>query len=482
MMAPSNVHFASCWFRKHVLRDLRPYICLAEDCNTASEEYSRRHEWMNHMSQKHWKSWTCPYQCGLKSTSETGFRQHITRVHGMKSEMELDAINARCGRHLPISPSSPVDCPLCPDTLESIQQYQRHVGRHQVDLALFALPKIEDDGEELDEPNEDQATISTQSGSGSEVMGAVSLIELAEPFDGGPTVEVSKGLPEMQPSQGNKAEGRDGEWFDRSNDVGIELKNEDSRGEPTPSQLAASLGEQELEHQHQEEAAWKKELEKEAKLKAEIEAQKKADHKEVAADATKTAENTKNKADEVFKQQALEKDDARPERSESLEKAKDTVNRYEEQEEAGEAEARRLLKIYKNREAENALKEREEAEERDRQYKQRLQEHLLKSGLDEKEINAIIAGMKIEKPKPEEKEKEHPPLPLQPLPQIGCEERPWPTHTRMARRHLSLETLRIYDVDYIIDQDPEYVLIKRWVPEPEQDIFWSHTRALRNGS
>jgi hypothetical protein len=28
-------------------------------------------------------------------------------------------------------------------------------------------------------------------------------------------------------------------------------------------------------------------------------------------------------------------------------------------------------------------------------------------------------------------------------------------------------------------QDPDYVLIKRWVPEYEQDFLWSHTRQIR---
>jgi hypothetical protein len=28
-------------------------------------------------------------------------------------------------------------------------------------------------------------------------------------------------------------------------------------------------------------------------------------------------------------------------------------------------------------------------------------------------------------------------------------------------------------------QDPEFVLIKRWVPEHEQDVLWNHTRELR---
>ena len=29
-------------------------------------------------------------------------------------------------------------------------------------------------------------------------------------------------------------------------------------------------------------------------------------------------------------------------------------------------------------------------------------------------------------------------------------------------------------------QDPDYLLVKRWVPEWEQDQLWKHTKALRS--
>ncbi|KAE8448395.1 hypothetical protein EG329_009459 [Mollisiaceae sp. DMI_Dod_QoI] len=55
-----------------------------------------------------------------------------------------------------------------------------------------------------------------------------------------------------------------------------------------------------------------------------------------------------------------------------------------------------------------------------------------------------------------------------------------PTYTRMSRRHLSIETLNRYRIDYELDQlDSEYILIKRWVPEYEQDFLWSHTKEIR---
>ncbi|KAI1112310.1 hypothetical protein F5Y14DRAFT_273727 [Nemania sp. NC0429] len=68
-------------WKKHVLGDLRPYICLAEDCPAANKEYASRHEWMSHILQKHWKTWTCPYQCGFNSTTEMNIRQHVTSIH-----------------------------------------------------------------------------------------------------------------------------------------------------------------------------------------------------------------------------------------------------------------------------------------------------------------------------------------------------------------------------------------------------------------
>jgi hypothetical protein len=71
-----------------------------------------------------------------------------------------------------------------------------------------------------------------------------------------------------------------------------------------------------------------------------------------------------------------------------------------------------------------------------------------------------------------------------------------PTYTRMSRKHLSIETLNVYRIDYEFDQvrrhrtekermkadttqDPDYLLIKRWVPEYEQDILWRHSHEIR---
>ncbi|KAB8290003.1 hypothetical protein EYC80_010330 [Monilinia laxa] len=50
----------------------------------------------------------------------------------------------------------------------------------------------------------------------------------------------------------------------------------------------------------------------------------------------------------------------------------------------------------------------------------------------------------------------------------------------MHLRHLSIEVLKNHKIDYVVDEhDSDYVLIKRWVPEYEQDFLWAATHALR---
>ncbi|KAG4288540.1 hypothetical protein FPRO06_06192 [Fusarium proliferatum] len=67
--------------------------------------------------------------------------------------------------------------------------------------------------------------------------------------------------------------------------------------------------------------------------------------------------------------------------------------------------------------------------------------------------------------------------PLDPTREVTQDSRP--VYTRMSRKYLSLETLREFEVDFNFDVDPDYVLVKRWVPEWEQDRLWKHTKLIR---
>ncbi|KAJ5488171.1 Zinc finger C2H2 [Penicillium expansum] len=90
------------WAR-HVFNDLMPYLCIFPNCPTPHRMYESRREWFSHLQGQH-------------SICE--------------------------------SPGVHVDCQLCLSSLPSGKQLERHVGRHLEELALFALPRSEEDDDE----------------------------------------------------------------------------------------------------------------------------------------------------------------------------------------------------------------------------------------------------------------------------------------------------------------------------------------------
>ncbi|KAL3473403.1 hypothetical protein BJX99DRAFT_233685 [Aspergillus californicus] len=87
------------WAR-HVFRDLMPYVCLSTHCATPSRLYESRHQWFLHMREQHAK---------LQNFAQ---------------------------------------CPLCCTGITPSTSFEKHVGRHLEELALFVLPRT-DEGEEM---------------------------------------------------------------------------------------------------------------------------------------------------------------------------------------------------------------------------------------------------------------------------------------------------------------------------------------------
>ncbi|KAL4929904.1 uncharacterized protein BDV17DRAFT_51795 [Aspergillus undulatus] len=95
------------WAR-HVFRDLMPYVCLSQTCTTPSRLYDSRHLWFLHMQEAH-------PEFLMAST-----------------------------------------CPLCHADTQPPVAFERHVGRHLEELALFVLPSS-DAGEDAGYENASQA-------------------------------------------------------------------------------------------------------------------------------------------------------------------------------------------------------------------------------------------------------------------------------------------------------------------------------------
>ncbi|EED18570.1 conserved hypothetical protein [Talaromyces stipitatus ATCC 10500] len=97
------------WAR-HVFRDLMPYACLSRDCPTPSKLYESRHQWSHHMREIHPEV----------AAAQNGFT-----------------------------------CPLCQINVQPPASFEKHVGRHLEELALFVLPRTdlsEEDNSEVSSP------------------------------------------------------------------------------------------------------------------------------------------------------------------------------------------------------------------------------------------------------------------------------------------------------------------------------------------
>ena len=91
---------------KHLFVDLRPYSCLVLRCTTPHKLYSTQHDWVHHLNSVHGPGWM----------GTEGNRQ-----------------------------DTPVACPLCHVEVASGKDSERHVARHFQELALFVLPRQDDD-------------------------------------------------------------------------------------------------------------------------------------------------------------------------------------------------------------------------------------------------------------------------------------------------------------------------------------------------
>ncbi|KAL1848347.1 SET domain-containing protein 3 [Diaporthe australafricana] len=137
-------------WKKHVFRDLRPYICLAEKCVASKQDdFSRRKDWIYHMSREHWTTWVCPFGCNGEHGSPSRVRNHLKDYHATEIAGEnFDTILDLSRKDDAKRAEGP--CPLCHDVrTTSTRHYQTHVAHHLENLALFVLPQ-QDDNEDHD--------------------------------------------------------------------------------------------------------------------------------------------------------------------------------------------------------------------------------------------------------------------------------------------------------------------------------------------
>lgn len=145
-------------WKRHVYADLQPYICLWKDCSNPYQQFQRRSDWLNHILQHHWRSWYCSLGCRHEFPNRESIKSHILDAHSdAVSSTSLDALSSLGEKPRPLNQE--VTCPLCHMELHSITEYAKHVGKHLVDIAVFALPSREVDDEEISDKEMSESDI-----------------------------------------------------------------------------------------------------------------------------------------------------------------------------------------------------------------------------------------------------------------------------------------------------------------------------------
>ena len=125
--------------RRHMFRDLRPYICTFQGCPKSDYLFGSRHDWFEHETEFHRREWYCS-ACDDAFPARSAFQNHLQKQHsGSYKEGQMKTVIDRCER--PNESKQP--CPLCGDK-QSAQRLRHHLGGHMQQVALF-VPRLQED-------------------------------------------------------------------------------------------------------------------------------------------------------------------------------------------------------------------------------------------------------------------------------------------------------------------------------------------------
>jgi hypothetical protein len=154
-------------WRKHVLSDLRAYVCMFEDCDAGL--FEDKAAWARHDAEEHRRQWDCQHcrNTDRPFSSSQGLHEHLRSLHAgheLPPEVLHQVVKASSR---PLNETAP-DCPLCDFDIEvnrqadragqaipsgsqaviPLAELQKHLALHQEQLALFAIPPAVERGVE----------------------------------------------------------------------------------------------------------------------------------------------------------------------------------------------------------------------------------------------------------------------------------------------------------------------------------------------
>ncbi|KAI1214232.1 uncharacterized protein F4807DRAFT_118455 [Annulohypoxylon truncatum] len=144
---PATTYEKNNW-KRHLIDDVQPYTCIAEECPMPHKLYTHKEEWMDHLREDHPKCWHCPL-CSTPRTkalifpSENGLSQHIREAHtdAVSSSLLPTLITASVRP----KPFGITHCPLC-DEIGEVDSHHLldHISEHIHQFSLESLPWPDD--------------------------------------------------------------------------------------------------------------------------------------------------------------------------------------------------------------------------------------------------------------------------------------------------------------------------------------------------
>ncbi|KZF26297.1 hypothetical protein L228DRAFT_242750 [Xylona heveae TC161] len=168
-------------------------------------------------------------------------------------------------------------------------------------------------------------------------------------------------------------------------------------------------------------------------------------------------QQAKKELDEIKKKEEEEAKEKRIKDELLLQQAKEEKARKEAAEKE-DAVKKKAIEEFKERQKEQQEKEKAAKASAEKEYLERVRKDLTNFGVSDDQITAIVNHDK------------RPAL-------VDLSKQTW---VKVHRAHLLVETLDYYQLPWEYDAfNPDYIVIKQWVPEHEQEVLFDHTRRLR---
>ncbi|KAH0432729.1 hypothetical protein CcaCcLH18_06305 [Colletotrichum camelliae] len=120
-------------WKKHLLRDLQPFVCTFADCPLSSHSFEDEDAWFSHEVDKHRYEYFCNNNKHQPEAHQHNFEMHLQRDHA--TEAGISTVDLSMFRRA--ANVSKGVCNLC---FSRTKNLKRHIARHLYQIALSAIP------------------------------------------------------------------------------------------------------------------------------------------------------------------------------------------------------------------------------------------------------------------------------------------------------------------------------------------------------